>query len=61
MNETTVTPIPDNIPYPTQLKRAKSTPPFPVGCLPPVLREMVELISLFVNYFLYYFIKYDKI
>lgn len=45
MNETTVTPIPDNIPYPTPLKRAKSTPPFPVGCLPPVLREMVELIS----------------
>lgn len=45
MNETTVTPIPDNIPYPTPLKSAKSTPPFPVGCLPPVLREMVELIS----------------
>ena len=45
MNETTVTPIPDNIPYPTPLKRAKSTPPFPVGCLPQVLREMVELIS----------------
>lgn len=45
MNETTVTPIPDNIPYSTPLKRAKPTPPFPVGCLPPVLREMVELIS----------------
>ena len=45
MNETTVTPIPDNIPYPTPLKSAKSTLPFPVGCLPPVLIEMVELIS----------------
>ena len=45
MNETTKINIPDSIPYPTPLKRSKAPPPFPVGCLPPVLKKMVELIS----------------
>lgn len=38
--ETTVTTI-----YPTPLNPAKSPPPFPIGALPPTIRDMVNYVA----------------
>lgn len=42
-NETTV--IPNTVPYPTPLKQNKDPTPFPLYALPPVIRDMTNLIS----------------
>lgn len=36
---------PEDIQYPTPLLPAKSPPPFPIGSLPPAIRNMVEFVS----------------